>query len=131
MLFLERERSMGNVHYTCRRDFYCSSISHFVLLFRRSRNLYCKYETTLDFIWPGIYNVEIFILQNNAVRNELYEIKWFEQSLRYQRVMQTFMCLTQRDIVIKAGVKHIASYALFASVLRLSYSFFNILYTSV
>nr|ALV87617.1 odorant receptor 2 [Drosicha corpulenta] len=81
----------------------------------------------ISFILLYSYLGEVITSINNSVRNALFDIPWYEQSSKYQRAMLTFMCLTQKDIVLKAGVKHIASYKLFTSVLRLSYSFFNIL----
>ncbi|XP_065212922.1 uncharacterized protein LOC135840361 [Planococcus citri] len=115
-----------------------SLIAYVVVLLQKENASWTSYITALEglavviaFILLYCYLGEVITSINIAVRNELYDIKWYEQSAKYRSTMLTFMCLTQKDIVMKAGVQHIASYQLFASVLKTSYSFFNILYTSV
>nr|ALV87620.1 odorant receptor 5 [Drosicha corpulenta] len=65
---------------------------------------------------------------NDEIRWALYETPWYDQSMKFRKSMLTFESIIVKPLQLKITKKHVASIETFSALIKLSFSYLNILY---
>lgn len=67
-------------------------------------------------------------LQNERFRNSLYNIQWYSnKSMKFRKLFLIVLCSTRHVRSLQASSSYVASHELFYNIIKMSYSFYNVI----
>nr|ALV87627.1 odorant receptor 12 [Drosicha corpulenta] len=64
---------------------------------------------------------------NDQVRDAIYNSDWLAAEVELRKMMIMVMCYTHRPLTLKTGIYKEASLVVFTTVIKMSFSYFNVL----
>ncbi|XP_022230812.2 odorant receptor 43a [Drosophila obscura] len=86
------------------------------------------YILTMVYVLYTYYNrANDLVIENTLVAEAVYNVPWYEGSIRFRKTLLIFLMQTQCPLEIKVGNVYPMTLAMFQSLLNASYSYFTML----
>ncbi|XP_017129254.1 odorant receptor 43a [Drosophila elegans] len=86
------------------------------------------YIFTMLYVLFTYYNrANDLAIENNRVAEAVYNVPWYEASIRFRKTLLIFLMQTQNPLEIRVGNVYPMTLAMFQSLLNASYSYFTML----